>query len=85
MGLDLVTVSYMAFNFLSSIGIIFVNKLIFKQYNFHFATFVTSLHFVFTWLRAHNIISATATFHANTTHTESEKLREWISLQVLLE
>jgi len=50
MGLDLTTVSYMAFNFLSSIGIIFVNKLIFKQYNFHFATFVTSLHFVFTWL-----------------------------------
>ena len=50
MGMDPTTMAYMAFNFLSSIGIIFVNKLIFKQYKFQFATFVTAMHFVFTWL-----------------------------------
>ena len=47
---DMTTIAYMAFNFVSSIGIIFVNKLIFKQYKFHFATFVTTLHFLFTCL-----------------------------------
>jgi solute carrier family 35, member E3 len=47
---DMTTVAYMAFNFVSSIGIIFVNKLIFKQYAFKFATFVTTLHFFFTCL-----------------------------------
>jgi solute carrier family 35 protein E3 len=38
----------MAFNFFSSIGIIFVNKIIFKTYHFHYATFVTTLHFFAT-------------------------------------
>ena len=45
MALDMKTVSYMAFNFLSSIGIIFINKAVFKSFGFKFATFYTSLHF----------------------------------------
>ena len=37
MALDMKTVSYMAFNFLSSIGIIFINKAVFKSFGFKFA------------------------------------------------
>jgi solute carrier family 35 protein E3 len=38
----------MAFNFFSSIGIIFTNKIIFKSFGFKFATFYTALHFAGT-------------------------------------
>jgi len=41
-------VAAMAFNFLSSVGIIFVNKIIFKTYHFNYASFVTCCHFFAT-------------------------------------
>ena len=40
----------MSFNFTSAVGIIFVNKVVFKQYGFHFATFLTVCHFVVTFI-----------------------------------
>jgi len=41
---------YMLFNFVSASGIIFVNKLLFRNYKFPYATFTTSCHFVITFL-----------------------------------
>lgn len=41
---------YMAFNFLSSVGIINVNKMVFKKYGYNFPTLLTGVHFVFTFL-----------------------------------
>lgn len=40
----------MFFNFCSSCGIIFVNKILFQSYGFAYATFTTSCHFVITFL-----------------------------------
>jgi len=48
MALDMKIVAVMAFNFFSSIGIIFTNKIIFKSFGFKFATFYTALHFAGT-------------------------------------
>eukprot|EP01084_Bolivina_argentea_P054386 99754_1 len=39
----------MSLNFTSAVGIIFVNKIIFKQYDFQYATFLTGCHFVITF------------------------------------
>jgi len=44
------TVLFMLFNFCSSCGIIFVNKILFQTYDFPFATFTTSCHFVVTFM-----------------------------------
>ena len=46
--LDAVTVLYMAFNFFSAIGIIFANKFLMKSYDFKYASFTTSCHFLAT-------------------------------------
>jgi len=40
----------MVFNFFSSCGIIFVNKILFQTYDFPYATFTTSCHFVITFI-----------------------------------
>lgn len=40
---------YMAFNFLSSVGIINLNKMVFKEYAFNYPTFLTGLHFIITF------------------------------------
>jgi solute carrier family 35 protein E3 len=48
MAFDMKTVAVMAFNFFSSIGIIFINKMVFKTLGFKFGTFYTSLHFMGT-------------------------------------
>ena len=48
--LDVTTVKYMAFNFLSSTGIIFTNKYLAKNYNFKFSVLLTGCHFVITYL-----------------------------------
>lgn len=39
----------MLFNFCSSCGIIFVNKILFQTYDFPYATFTTSCHFIVTF------------------------------------
>ena len=39
----------MGFNFTSAVGIIFVNKVVFKEYGFHYATFLTVCHFLVTF------------------------------------
>lgn len=44
--LDPLTVVYMAFNFLVSVGIVFCNKFIFHHYHFDYATLMTCLHFL---------------------------------------
>jgi hypothetical protein len=44
------TAFYMIFNFLSSVGIINLNKIVFKQYDFHYPNALTGLHFVLTFL-----------------------------------
>ncbi|GMI26488.1 hypothetical protein TeGR_g8017 [Tetraparma gracilis] len=49
-GFDPTTVTLMAFNFVSAVGIVFANKYVFHVYNYNFACFVTSLHFVVTTL-----------------------------------
>ena len=49
-GLDPVTLSYMTFNFVSAVGIVFCNKYVFHHYHFDFATLMTALHFFATWL-----------------------------------
>lgn len=41
---------YMAFNFLSSVGIITVNKVLFKTYGYNFSTLLTGFHFTATVL-----------------------------------
>ena len=48
--MDLTAVVYMAFNFIASVGIVFVNKIVIKQFGYNFATFLTALHFVATWI-----------------------------------
>lgn len=40
----------MLFNFASSVGIITLNKVVFKTYAFNYPTFLTGLHFVATFL-----------------------------------
>lgn len=42
-------IGYMVFNFLSSVGIINLNKLVFKDYQFSFPTFLTGVHFICTF------------------------------------
>lgn len=39
-------VLYMAFNFISSVGLIFANKYIYHHYHYNFATLMTALHFL---------------------------------------
>ena len=39
----------MGLNFISAVGIIFVNKIVFKEYGFQYATFLTGCHFVMTF------------------------------------
>mmetsp|Transcript_6253 Transcript_6253/g.24369 ORF Transcript_6253/g.24369 Transcript_6253/m.24369 type:complete len:330 (-) Transcript_6253:57-1046(-) len=41
-------VAAMAFNFTSAVGIILANKFVFKEFHFHFPTFMTVLHFAMT-------------------------------------
>merc|ERR1719461_127715 len=48
-GVQWQTPAAMALNFCSAVGIIFVNKIIFKQYDFQYATFLTACHFVMTF------------------------------------
>merc|ERR1719410_1753962 len=48
-GIQWQTPAAMALNFCSAVGIIFVNKIIFKQYDFQYATFLTACHFVMTF------------------------------------
>jgi len=43
------TVIFMAFNFLSSVSIIITNKYVFKDYKYNYATFLTVIHFIFTF------------------------------------
>ena len=50
MAFDFKTIAVMAFNFFSSIGIIFINKAVFKTFGFRYATFYTSLHFFGTMI-----------------------------------
>jgi len=50
MGFEPTTVSLMAFNFVSAVGIVFANKYVFHVYSYNFACFVTALHFVVTTL-----------------------------------
>lgn len=40
---------YMAFNFISSVGIINLNKSVFKTHGFAFPTALTALHFIITF------------------------------------
>jgi solute carrier family 35 protein E3 len=47
---DVTTISYMAFNFFSATAIVFVNKILFQNYGMAFSTFVTGIHFIFTYL-----------------------------------
>ena len=49
-GFDATTVTLMAFNFVSAVGIVFANKYVFHVYSYNFACFVTALHFVVTAL-----------------------------------
>ena len=44
------TVSFMAFNFISAVLIVFVNKILFANQGFNYSTFTTVCHFVATWL-----------------------------------
>lgn len=46
---DVTTVSFMAFNFFSATAIVFANKVLFETYMMRFSTFVTGMHFVFTF------------------------------------
>ncbi len=48
MGFDSVTITLMAFNFFSAVGIVFANKYVFHVFGYNFACFVTALHFVTT-------------------------------------
>lgn len=41
-------VLYLSFNFLASVGIIFINKLLFESFKFRFTTFLTAVHYVVT-------------------------------------
>lgn len=49
-GYSVQTAFYMALNFLTSVGIINVNNLVFKTYGFRFSTLLTGVHFVCTFL-----------------------------------
>jgi len=44
------TAGYMAFNLVSSISIVCVNKILFKMFGFPYATFTTACHFIVTYL-----------------------------------
>ena len=48
--IDPITAGVMSFNFTSAVGIIFVNKVVFKEYGFHYATFLTVCHFIVTFI-----------------------------------
>jgi len=52
MGVNPKTVGFMAFNFFSSVSIIVVNKKVFRD-GFGFGTFLTVIHFVFTFFGLH--------------------------------
>eukprot|EP00823_Brevimastigomonas_motovehiculus_P002514 TRINITY_DN1530_c0_g1_i1.p1 TRINITY_DN1530_c0_g1~~TRINITY_DN1530_c0_g1_i1.p1 ORF type:complete len:371 (-),score=93.29 TRINITY_DN1530_c0_g1_i1:50-1162(-) len=47
------TVVFMVFNFLSSVSIIVVNKIVFQDYKFIYGTFITVIHFIVTFLGLH--------------------------------
>ena len=44
------TAAYMALNFIASVGIINVNKVVFGVYGFKYSTLLTGVHFVFTFV-----------------------------------
>ena len=48
--LDPLTVIYMLFNFVVSVGIVFANKYVFHHFHFDFATLMTALHFFGTFV-----------------------------------
>ena len=48
--IDMVAGFYMLFNFIASVGIVFVNKIVIKTFGYNYATFLTALHFVATWV-----------------------------------
>ena len=48
--LDMTAVGYMTFNFIASVGIVFVNKIVIRTFEYKYATFLTALHFVATWI-----------------------------------
>lgn len=41
---------YMAFNFISSVSIITINKIVFKSYEYNYSTWLTCLHFITTFI-----------------------------------
>ena len=47
-GFSTKTMGLMAFNFVSAVGIVFMNKYVFHTFSYNYAVFVTSLHFVMT-------------------------------------
>jgi solute carrier family 35 protein E3 len=52
-GFSVKTIVYMAFNFFSSVIIIVLNKAVFVTHRFNYATFLTVIHFMFTFLGLH--------------------------------
>ena len=44
------TAAAMALNFCTSVGIITVNKYVFKYYGFNYSTLLTGIHFIFTFI-----------------------------------
>jgi solute carrier family 35 protein E3 len=48
LNVDAVAIGYMIFNFISSVGIILLNKVIVGAFRFPFMTFITMLHFIAT-------------------------------------
>jgi solute carrier family 35 protein E3 len=50
MTFSLQTAAAMALNFCTSVGIITVNKYVFKYYGFNYSTLLTGIHFIFTFV-----------------------------------
>ena len=50
LGFSMADVLNLSFNFASSVGIIFINKMLFSTMKFRFTTFLTALHYVITML-----------------------------------
>lgn len=48
--IDIITVLIMIFNFVTSVGIIFVNKIVYSIFDYNYATFLTVLHFITTFI-----------------------------------
>jgi solute carrier family 35 protein E3 len=49
-GVSYGTILSMALNFFASVGIITVNKMVFKQYGFTYSTLLTGIHFLATFV-----------------------------------